>query len=550
MTQYFVFKSTNIFTGTQKGFLNGYVVFQGQRITGVYPVNELPKLIEQQATVVDYHDNTIVPGFIEAHTHVQMSALIFNDRIQTIAGESEEECISQLSKQIPKAKFINGWLVAKGWYLPHWKSQKMPTKSSLDAYFKSYPVMLISDDLHTIWVNSIGLAALEELLVIRPEDVIKIANEPSGVVKEKTAMACMNHVLTMPIQQRARIYSSYLKHLAEKGYTSVCDLALLPAEDTADCDDQIYPEVYQKLEETNQLPVRVFLFPFFDPAAQRVKKLRQQVASALISVAGGKQFFDGVISSQTAWLKENYENADHAGKPTIEPMLLKQMIDLAQKEQIPLRIHSIGDQATRLAIRYFLEAHKNHGPLTTGYHSLEHLERIQKQDIGAMKKAGLIASVQPSHPLLDYQKVSNDLGERSKYMWPLRDISTQGIPLAFGSDSPVVQEVGPLDNLYYAMTRQTKEEKPKGGWQPEQQLDLYEALFAHTRGASKACGSQERIGTLEAGKQADLVIVEGDLSNSSANKIYQLSILATIVNGQITYKKEEGKHYVKGASNF
>lgn len=550
MVQYHVLKSTNIFTGTQREFLNGYVVIEGQTIEGVYSLDQLPESIKQEGKLIDCETHTIAPGFIEAHAHVQLSALLFNGLIQNVNGESEAECVQQLSQQAATAARINGWLVAKGWYLPNWESQQLPTKASLDAAFSSYPVMLISDDLHTIWLNSLGLKALKSFLELKPEDVIKHSGEPSGVIKEKTAMSCMNQVLTLPVTRREEIYGSYLTHLVSQGYTSVCDLALLPAENTVDCDDQIYPEVYQLLEEQGRLPVRAFLFPFFDLEGQRVKRLRQQLKSSLVSIAGGKQFFDGVISSHTAWLKENYEKETHAGSPVLEPEILRQMINQAQKDQIPLRIHCIGDQASSLAIQYFLDAQQEHGPLLNGHHALEHLERIEKQDMQPLKEAHLVASVQPSHPLMDYQKAFNDIGERSNYMWPIKDLAKQGVPLAFGSDSPVVQEVSPFDNFYYAMTRQTKAGEPEGGWQPEQQLELYEALLAHTRDAAKSCGTQAQIGTLAAGKSADLVIIEGDLWACPVNELHQKSVLATIVNGQLNYQKEEGSTYVKRTGHF
>lgn len=537
-----VLKSNSILSADFKHFFSGAVVIKDERILDVI-AGKLPVKDHQAKTrIIDFGDKTIVPGFIESHAHIFLSALVYAKKIFLVSGHSERECAADLARQArqAKTKLSGNWIVGKGWYLPQWTPRQLPTRSSLDQVFADQPVVVIADDLHTLWLNSIALKKL--LPTADPQryqqDVHLDENDqPDGVVGEQTAMGFLHAIFNYSVEQQAALLLPYLQQLTSYGLTTICDLALLPAITPQGMDDQIYPPAYQRLAKRAQLPLRVNLYPYFGRQLSELKAMKQKFTTEQIRIAGAKLFFDGVTSSYTAWMKANYEQKAIRGAPNIDPQVMKSLIFKAQQNQIPLRIHTIGDQAIHQAILDFQAAIAQYGPLKTGHHCLEHLETIDPSDIPLMKENDLTASIQPSHPLLDYQTVAQYIGRRAEQMWPFATFYQQQIPVAFGTDSPVVTDVRPLQNIYFAMTRQTLTGDPAGGWHPQEKLDLFQALQGQTLNAAKACSQEAQLGSLQAGKQADICILNCDLEKLAVDELKDVSVLATILAGKTVYQR-------------
>ncbi|MFT8726739.1 MAG: amidohydrolase [Liquorilactobacillus ghanensis] len=536
-----ILKSKSILNATLDHFFAGALVIKDNRIIDIVSENIPQQYQNTNNEVIDFGDRTILPGFIESHAHIFLSALVAAKQIILITGHSESECVADLVKkaQAVPNNLPGDWLVGKGWYLPHWMPCRMPTKNSLDQVFPDRPTVVIADDLHTLWLNS---AALNRLLPkAAPEryeqDVhLDESGDPDGVIGEQTAMGFLHEIFNYSDQKRAEILQPYLTKLTQYGITSICDLALLPAKTAAGMDDQIYPAAYKNLALQNHLPVRVNLYPYFGRGVAEIKQLRQKFTTEQIKVAGGKLFFDDVTSSYTAWMKSNYEQKEIRGTPNIAPNLMKNLIFLAAENQIPLRIHTIGDQAIHQAILDFQAATAKFGSLKSGHHCLEHLETIDPNDISLLKKNDLIASIQPSHPLLDYQTVSQYVGRRAARMWPFATFFQRNIPVAFGTDSPVVTDIRPMQNIYFAMTRQTLNGDPPGGWHPKEKLSLFQALQGQTINAAKACSLEEQTGSLQVGKSADICVLERNIENLVADQLKNIQVDATLLAGNWTFR--------------
>ncbi|WP_281165220.1 amidohydrolase [Liquorilactobacillus sicerae] len=537
-----VLKSNSILSADFKHFFTGAVVIENERIVEVI-AGKLPAKYQQEGTkIIDFGDKTIVPGFIESHAHIFLSALVYAKKIFLVSGHSEKECAADLASQVQqtKIKLPGGWIVGKGWYLPQWTPRQLPTKNSLDQVFPDQPVVVIADDLHTLWLNS---AALKRLLPTADpqryqQDVHLDENDqPDGLVGEQTAMGFLHVIFNYPVEQQAALFWPYLQRLASYGLTTICDLALLPAITPKGMDDQIYPAAYQRLAKKEHLPLRVNLYPYFGRQLSELKEMKQKFTTDQIRIAGAKLFFDGVTSSYTAWMRADYEQKTIRGAPNIDPQVMRLLIFKAQQNQIPLRIHTIGDQAIHQAILDFKAAIAQYGPLKTGHHCLEHLETIDPSDIPLMKENDLTASIQPSHPLLDYQTVAQYIGQRAQQMWPFATFYQQQVPVAFGTDSPVVTNIRPLQNIYFAITRQTLAGDPAGGWHPQEKLDLFQALQGQTLNAAKACSQEQQIGSLQAGKQADICILNRNLEKIPVDKLKDVPVLVTISAGKLIYQR-------------
>jgi len=169
---------------------------------------------------------------------------------------------------------------------------------------------------------------------------------------------------------------------------------------------------------------------------------------------------------------------------------------------------------------------------------IEHIESIDTEDIPRFGRLGVIASFQPLHayPDDDLMKVwAPNIGpERARRGWVWRSVERTGGVLAFGSDWPIVT-LNPWPGVQNALTRQTTEGNPPGGFLPGERISLEDAIKAYTLGAAFAGRREGREGSLEAGKLADLIIVNQDLFKIEPTEIGKTEVLLTMVGGKVVY---------------
>jgi len=175
---------------------------------------------------------------------------------------------------------------------------------------------------------------------------------------------------------------------------------------------------------------------------------------------------------------------------------------------------------------------------------IEHIESIASEDIPRFGRLGVIASFQPLHayPDDDLMKVwAPNIGpERARRGWVWRSIESAGGVLAFGSDWPIVT-LNPWPGVQNALTRQTTEGNPPGGFLPSERISLEDAIKAYTLGAAFAGRRESEEGSLEAGKLADLIIVNQDLFKIEPTEIGKTEVLLTMVGGKVVYESPAWK---------
>ena len=172
-------------------------------------------------------------------------------------------------------------------------------------------------------------------------------------------------------------------------------------------------------------------------------------------------------------------------------------------------------------------------------HRIEHIETISAEDIPRFAKLGVIASMQPLHAYPDADTLEVWLKsagpDRASRAWPWHSISAAGGRLAFGSDWNVVT-LNPLEGLQNAVTRQTVEGKPEGGWIPKERISLAQAVEAYTIGAAFAGHREKTEGSIETDKLADLIIVSQNIFEIDPHKIKDTKVVLTMVGGRVVYR--------------
>lgn len=189
------------------------------------------------------------------------------------------------------------------------------------------------------------------------------------------------------------------------------------------------------------------------------------------------------------------------------------------------------------ALDIFEEALARFGAPKQGRNTLEHLENLLADDLGRLAKLGVVASSQPCHITLDPGGPERDLGlERSRIMWPFATYERLGVTQAFGTDSPITP-VTSMNVLYTAVTRQDPAtHEPAGGWLPGERIPMAQAIRNYTFGSACAAGRERELGSLEAGKLADFVVLDHDLTACEADDIQATRVLATYVGGRRVFE--------------
>ncbi len=536
-----IIKSNAIFNGCIADPVKGFVAIRGNRIQYVGDDNVLyQEFLGENTDVRDVGNKLVIPGFCDAHLHFYMSGLYASPYVKvSFTDTSEEQCVAGLAEiadTIPRDK----WLIGAGWYHPLWDNPVLPTKKSLDAVYPDRPVCMVSGDCHTMWFNSKGLEKVGLTKDSVPPkgghyDYLE-DGELAGTVHEAAASALIPKVYEFTQDEEDKFYTDFIKTLNSYGVTSVCDVSMMPEEGA----DFIRDDIYERLLEQGKLTVRVNLYPTLLKDLSRPRELQEKLTGDILRCQGVKHFMDGVSSCHTAYLKKDYANAEFPGdrgKATVPEEEMRELVLNAAKNDMSVRVHTIGDQAIHVLLDIFEEAEEKYGYKPYLQHTLEHLENFQPEDIERLAKAHVLPSVQPPHALIDPVGVERDLGsERVKDMWPFRRMIESGCTLAFGTDSPVV-EVNPFYGLYNAVTRKSAyTQLPEEGWMPQDKVSLAEALSFYTYGGACAASRSHEVGTLAPGKLADITVLDSNLFEEKPEKLLDTKVVLTIMDGKVVYQ--------------
>lgn len=538
-----ILTSSAVFTGRSDKAEKASVVIADGRILYVGDPETARAYRTEDTEVRDLGDAFVMPGMHDSHLHFFHSALYSSPLAESYLGKSEEDCVARLAP-LARRRPEGSWLLTQGWREYRWNPARTPTKASLDAAYPDRPVAMYSGDAHTLWVNS---RALEELGLddssVPPAGGSYDKDEHgrlTGVIREAAAMELMPKIVgAFTTDELLDAYRGFIRHLNENGITSVCDMSLMAHPGL----DFVRDDLFEELERRGELTVRVNMFPTLLDSMERFEEMNGRMSGDMLRTPGFKQFFDGVSSQHTAFLHDPYSNArfeGDRGRTTVEPQVMEDLVMKAAEKGRAVRIHAIGDEAIHLALDIFEEAGREHGMPREGRNCLEHLENFQPDDIARLAKIGVVAAVQPCHMTLDPGGPERDLGpERVPYMWPFRRLLDSGAVLAFGTDSPVT-DIDSMNVVYTAVTRKdAKSRQPEGGWLPAEKITVAEALRAYTLGSAVAAGRDGDLGTLEAGKLADIAVLDRNLLEIDPEEILGARVLATFVGGVCVFDGNE-----------
>jgi predicted amidohydrolase YtcJ len=280
----------------------------------------------------------------------------------------------------------------------------------------------------------------------------------------------------------------------------------------------------------------------FDSQVKQFAESRRKVdaaASPLLTAATVKFFADGVIENETGALLAPYCSGLHNhGQRNWEGDALAEAARQVDDLGLQIHIHAIGDAAVRQALDAIEYVVKRNGPRDRRA-VIAHAQLVDDADILRFAELGVIPNMQPlwaqQDALMTVLTVPRLGPERSDKQYRIRTIETSGAPLAFGSDWPV-SSGKPLDGIAVAVSRQTTDGDPVGGWTPDEILPIERALSAYTAGVAYQAFAEDGWGRLVEGASADLLWLDGDPRNTAALELPALTVRATYLRGKPAYR--------------
>ena len=318
-----------------------------------------------------------------------------------------------------------------------------------------------------------------------------------------------------------------LRDLAANGLTSVHDAGITAQE----------VRTFRGLLNAGEMPVRVYaMLDMLDPANDiNLEAGPSEDAAQLLVVRSVKISADGALGSRGAALFEDYsDKPGHRGLLLLTDEELTHHMSRAVSAGFQVNTHAIGDLANdRVLLNY--EMLNQEEASRALRHRVEHAQILRPQDVSRFAAAGIVASIQPTHATSDKNMAGDRLGEerlQAAYAWST--LLDSGAQLAGGSDFPV-ESVNPFYGLHAAVTRQSHDNRPKGGWLPGQKLSRQASLSLFTQDAAFAAHQEMLIGRLLPGYYADFILVSDNYFDQPADAIWKNRVLATYVAGRRVY---------------
>jgi predicted amidohydrolase YtcJ len=465
----------------------------------------------------------IIPGLVDAHTHVYYWALTLG-RVDLHGCSSIDQCLKRIADfaaTLPKGE----WVVGTGYQPDDFKKRVEPDRYMLDRVTGGRPAFIFSRDEHTAWVNSKTLE-LAGVTTCTPDPVDgrieRLADRrPSGLLREGTAYAPIYRMIPIKtFAQANRLWRRALDLSWREGITGVHSF---------DGPDAFW--FFERLAEQDKLGLRVNFYPRVE-YIRDLEKARAHYGqgTAFLRLAGIKIFADGSLGSQTALCFKPYKGSKgNYGIETTTGKKMMSQVKRASRLGFPCAIHAIGDKAVSNVLDVFQSAPKLP---SNRRHRIEHIQLIRRKDILRFKRLGVIASMQPSHCAADVSLVRRYWGNRGRNAYLFGSFIKAGVSLAFGSDCPI-EPLDPLGGIAAAVRRVPGDSRQRSC--SRESISVGQALYAFTAGAAIASGEEESRGYLLPGYPADLVILPGDPTSVAADRLYDMNVLATIVDGVPVY---------------
>ena len=518
---------------------NAFAVEAGKFIA-VGTNEEISKFAESNTRVLDAEGKSILPGFIDSHTHLSSGTKIVTGI--NLTGIKEKSVWLDMIAEKVKTMEPGEWLLGGRWDYTL-ENKGLPTRWELDEVSPNNPVALSDIDGHSMWVNSLAI----EKANIRANSEVPMGGQilldeftavPNGILLEGAMELIWDAPTYIRDSDLAREkIDQVLDYANSFGITSVHDMS-----------SRIELDKYKDLALNKKLYVRVFWGQHskFSQEADSTNdqneikqllkqyKVHDQDYGPMIEYGFIKYVIDGVLSTHTAALIDPYsDRPEIIGEPFYIQGEINRLVKRANALGMPVAIHAIGDRGVRMALNAF-----EYSGNTSLANRIEHIEIIEPRDVERFKRLKVTASMQPNHGTGVIGKyITSRVGiEREKFTYVWNDFLKSEVRLALSSDFST-SPFSPLVQLADAVFRESPTGLYDGPWYPEQALSFEDALYAYTQVGADLAGWGDQIGSISVGKYADFVVLDQTLSTPVGRELKSTTVAKTYFAGQLVFSK-------------
>ena len=539
------------------------IAISGGRILASGSFDAMQRHRGAKTKLTDLADRTLMPGFIDSHSHLVFTAIkmavVAMDPPPAGEVQSIDDIIARFRAELrARPADSRRWLVGWGYDNAMLAENRHPTRHDLDVVSREVPILLMHFSTHQVVANSKALelagisSASKDPLggVIRRESRSgegDSATEPNGVLEEKAmfpVLAAASRAgreegaassdqgsafdLGIPSSELPGLIEAAMHHYAANGFTTVLEAAATPKELGR----------LRALESEGRMPIDVIALPVsWSATAEDVRSAMNEELPREVGrlrVGGAKLILDGGSPGRTAFLREPYHfqepgESDYRGYPAIADQgVIDDLIGDYYSKNVPLFVHALGDAAVDQAI-HAIDLAEARFPKSDRRTQLIHVQQVQPDQIEALAKLDVTLTFQVAHNYYfgDFHE-SNTYGPaRTARLNPAREAIDHGLSVSIHHDSPV-HPVDQLLLIWSAVNRVTRSGRVIG---PDQRLAVWEALEASTIHAAHQLFEAERKGSLRPGKLADLVVLDRNPLDVSPMEIREIRVVETYKEG-------------------
>ncbi len=513
-----VLTNGRIWTGDSANPWAEAVAIRDRRFVAVGATGEvMPEVGADQSH--DLAGRLVVPGFIDGHTHFRRAGqLLLGVNLLDVSDDvGLRRRIAEADRRLPDGS----WMVGGDWGAYDLESTWSPRLPLLDSITVGRPALLSKWDRSVFVANSAALQAA--------------GIAPAGVAGALTADQVARIRRSMPapaFEQQLAEARMALADLARHGVTSIHDIT-----------DAAQMRIYQYLKRRDSLSVRVCARPTLDHWNDLAATgIQTGYGDEWVSICGLKGFVDGIMGNSSAMFREPYRHRpDDRGRwrtMMSPPGNMESMIRAADSVGLTPHIHAIGDLAVDTLLDMFENVVRMNGTKDRRFRMI-HAQVVEADDFARFGSLNLIAEINPYHAIDDMRWMEDRIGDRSRGAYAFRALKDGGALLVFGSDWPGTNAAwypaNPVLMIYAAVTRQTVNGFPDGGWYPGQRITVQEALEAATIAPAYAAFEETQKGKIAPGYYADLAVLSDDLFAVAPADLKDVTVLRTMVGGRWVY---------------
>ncbi|PQD98063.1 twin-arginine translocation pathway signal protein [Mycobacterium sp. EPG1] len=497
--------------------------------------------------VVDLGGRLLMPGFVEGHIHPFLGAFLSTGvDLQVPTGQDALDAIAAYAKQHPDGP-VRGF----GWRVDMFGPEG-PTRADLDKVLPDRPGFFFAIDGHSMWANS---KALELAGVTRETQdpipgfsyYVRDGNgDPTGYVLEVDAvLSLVNAIEPISTESMGTLLEQWLPRASEAGITSVFDAGVPPVGG----DQGALLALYTDVESRDALPFRVVASysvksPPVDDAVAQLTALREQISSELVTVGCVKIVGDGTQEGYTAWLLEPYaDKPDSTGGSPFTEDQWRRLIGAVDAAGFDVHVHACGERTTRTALDA-IEAAIAANPSRDRRHTVAHLVYVEDPDSARFGELGVIAEFSANWFSADPDTVLNLAARygapRKDNLYRVQDVIRSGGRISLGTDWPAAgyfSTYKPLDSIQIGVTRQLVGDPDAEVLAPaDQALTVEQAVHANTLGAAYQLRLGDKVGSVQAGKLADLIVLDRNIFEVAPHDIHTAKVTLTMMNGRVRHR--------------